>query len=218
MSSVELRLEPAPAATADPISTLILELGRLPGVGERSAARLAYYIIKASCPAPADGRPTLAADLAAALQRVAQRVGLCQYCQNLCAAQVCELCADGRRNRSTVCVVEGVADVRAIESSGAYNGLYHVLHGALAPLDGIGPAELKLPELLRRLSDMAIREVIVATGTHVEGDATALYLARLIRPLNIRVTRPAAGIPLGGELEYIDHGTLGRALNERRDF
>jgi recombination protein RecR len=207
-----------PADSDDPIAHLALELGRLPGVGERSAARLAYYIIKVSCPAPTPGGPTLAGDLAAALNHVAKTVGLCGACQNLCAAERCAICCDARRDPSILCVVEGVADLRAIEQSGVYRGLYHVLHGALAPLDGIGPAELKLPELLHRLRDGQISEVILATGTHVEGDATALYLARLIKPLAVRVTRPAAGIPLGGELEYLDQGTLGRAFTERRDF
>jgi recombination protein RecR len=204
--------------SSDPVSRLVGELGRLPGVGERSAARLAYYIIKASCPAPVSGAPTLAGDLAQALEEVARRVGLCALCQNLCAATHCALCTDSRRDRSTVCVVEGVADLRAIEASGVYHGLYHVLHGALAPLDGRGPAELKVPLLLERLREDGVGEVIVATSSDVEGDATALYLGNLIRPLRIRVTRPAAGIPLGGELEYLDQGTLGRALSERRDL
>ncbi len=200
----------------DPIARLVGELGRLPGVGERSAARLAYYIIKASCPQPVDGTPTLAGDLAAALSDVGAHVGLCSRCQNLCTGPHCALCLDDRRDARLLCVVEGVADLRAIEASGAYRGLYHVLHGALAPLDGIGPAELKLPLLLERLRDGSVEEVIVATSSDVEGDATALYLASLIRPLQLRLSRPAAGIPLGGELEYLDHGTLGRALSERQ--
>ena len=203
---------------ADPIARLALELGRLPGVGERSATRLAYYIIKSSCPSPQDGSPTLAIDLADALRDVSRYVGLCAACQNICASQSCSICRDTRRDQSIVCVVEGVADLRAIERSGAYHGLYHVLHGALAPLDGIGPQELKLPQLVQRLKSGTVRETILATSTNVEGDATALYLARLLGPLGLRVTRPAAGIPLGGELEYLDQGTLERALTLRQAF
>ncbi len=218
MSSFASTAYPSAPAAKDPIARLILELGRLPGVGERSAARLAYYIIKASCPASQQDGPSLAADLAQALREVAQSVGLCPGCQNLCTAAECSICADRRRDPSIICVVEGVADVRAIENSGAYSGLYHVLHGVLAPLDGIGPAELKLDQLLHRLKGGTVSEVILATGTHVEGDATALYVARLLKPLALRITRPAAGIPLGGELEYLDQGTLGRALSERREF
>ena len=204
--------------TPEPIQRLILELGRLPGVGERSAARLAYYIIKSSCPRQSEAAPTLARDLADALLNVEANVGLCNLCQNLCAGERCRICADTRRDPSVLCVVEGVADLRAIEHSTAHRGLYHVLHGALAPLDGIGPNELKLGELLARLRDGVCQEVILATNANVEGDATALYLARLIKPLGIRVTRLASGIPLGGELEYLDQGTLGRAVAERREF
>lgn len=205
-------------APPEPITRLILELGRLPGIGERSAARLAYYIIKASCPQSAQRGPSLAADLAAALLAVEAHVGLCHICHNLCSGDTCTICLDVRRDVGTVCVVEGVADLRAIESSGAHRGTYHVLHGALAPLDGVGPNELKVPTLVARLGDQAVGEVILATNADVEGDATALYLARLIKPLGVRVTRLAACIPLGGELEFIDHGTLGRALAERREF
>lgn len=205
--------------TAEPITRLMLELGRLPGVGERSAARLTYYIIKASCPASAGrGHATLARDLATALLNVESQVTLCEVCQNLCAEKICPICADKRRDSSLICIVEGVADLRAIEQSHAHRGLYHVLHGALAPLDGVGPAQLKISELLKRLQDGQCTEIILATNANVEGDATALYLAKLIKPLGIRVTRLASGIPLGGELEYLDQGTLGRALAQRREF
>lgn len=202
-------------ANAEPITRLILELGRLPGVGGRTAARLAYYIIKASCPKCQQRGPSLANDLAQALLDVEAQVGLCRMCHNLCAGDLCRVCEDPRRDPSLICVVEGVADLRAIESSG-HRGLYHVLHGALAPLDGVGPDDLKLKSLLPRLR--GVQEVILATNANVEGDATALYVAHLLRPLDVRVTRLAAGIPLGGELEYLDQGTLGRALAERRDF
>ena len=201
----------------DPIQRLILELSRLPGIGERSAARLAYYIIKTSR-AAGQGGATLARDLAAALTEVSERVGLCRRCQNLCAEDLCSICRDPRRDRAQLCVVEGVADLRAMEASGAYRGLYYVLHGALAPLDGIGPAELKLDELTARVRENHSTEVILATNANVEGDATALYIARLLRPLGVTITRLAAGIPLGGELEYLDHATLGRALVDRREF
>ena len=200
----------------DPIQRLILELARLPGIGERSATRLAFHIIRWSQEGGARG--SLARDLAAALIDVTEKVGLCQRCQNLCAGEVCNLCADSRRDPTVLCVVEGVPDLRAIEGTATFRGRYHVLHGALAPLDGIGPDDLKVPELMKRLEAGGITEIILATNADVEGDATALYLAKLIKPLGIKVTRLASGIPLGGELEYIDQATLGRALDERREF
>jgi recombination protein RecR len=200
----------------DPIQRLILELGRLPGIGERTAARLAFYIIKASSRAVAEGGQPLSRDLAHALIEVSDKVGLCKECQNLCAHERCAVCTDPARDRTVLCVVEGVADVRAIESTGSYRGIYFVLHGALAPLDGIGPEELKLGLLVERVQQNACREVIMATNADVEGDATALYLAQLLRSTGVGVSRIASGIPLGGELEYIDHATLSRALSERR--
>ena len=201
----------------DPIQRLILELARLPGVGERSAARLAYYVIRASRKDAGTGR-SLAHDLARALVDVADRGGLCETCGNLATSARCSLCTDPRRDRSLLCVVEGVEDLRAVEASAAYRGLYHVLHGALAPLDGVGPDDLKLDDLARRVGAGGFTEVILATNADVEGDATALYVARLLRPTGVRVTRLASGIPLGGELEYIDQATLGRALVQRREF
>ncbi|OGQ81499.1 MAG: recombination protein RecR [Deltaproteobacteria bacterium RIFOXYA12_FULL_58_15] len=201
------------ALGSDPIQRLILELSRLPGIGERSATRLAFHIIRAS---PHQG-PSLARDLAKALVAVSDQVGMCKMCQNLCSGERCRVCDSPSRQSNTICVVESVQDLRAIESISAYKGLYHVLHGALAPLDGIGPEDLKIPHLLSRL-EAGVTEVILATNADVEGDATALYLTGLIKPLGIRVTRLASGIPLGGELEYIDHATLGRALAERREL
>lgn len=198
--------------TVDPIQQLILELARLPGIGERSAARLAYFILKQGH----GGGPPLARDLAAALVRVADEVGLCSRCQNFTAGDLCGVCADQRRDMALLCVVQGVADVRAIEASGAFRGCYHVLHGALAPLDGIGPAELHLDSVVRRVGQ-GVREVILATNPDVEGDATALYLAKLLRPTAVRITRLASGVPMGGELEFLDQATVGRALSERRD-
>ncbi len=199
----------------DPIQRLILELARLPGVGERSAARLAYYIIKVS---KGEGSLNLAQDLAEALTTAVEAVRLCPVCQNLTAAERCSVCADSRRDAATVCVVENVSDLRALEASGAYRGRYHVLHGALAPLEGVGPDDLKIKELLRRIEAGGVSEVILGTSADVEGDATALYLAKLLRPFGLKLTRLASGIPLGGELEFIDQGTLGRALAERREF
>lgn len=200
----------------EPIGRLVQELARLPGIGERSAARLAYYIIKMS--QTHRHVSSLARDLAEALLDVDAHVGLCQQCQNLASAPYCVICADSRRDQSIICVVEGVADLRAIEQSGSFRGAYHVLHGTLAPLDGIGPQDLKIEALLRRLEKPSIREVILATSTHVEGDATALYVANVIRPFGVAITRPASGIPMGGELEYVDQGTLARALAERKAF
>lgn len=199
----------------DPIQRLILELARLPGIGERSAARLAYYIIKVSQDA---GQGSLARELAGALTDAVDRVRLCERCQNLSAEPRCSLCEDPRREATTICVVESVADLRALESSGAFRGSYHVLHGSIAPLDGVGPDELKIRELVTRLEEEDVGEVILATNADVEGDATALYLARLLGPSGVRLTRLASGIPLGGELEFVDQGTLGRALAERREL
>ncbi len=203
--------------TADPISRLILELGRLPGVGERSATRLAFYILKASQRERHTGK-SLAHDLSQALRDAVDRVGLCPVCQNLCAAELCSVCSDPRRDRTTLCVVEGVQDLRAVEETGAFRGIYHVLHGSLAPLDGVGPEELRLTELLHRVRELGCAEVILATNADVEGDATALYISKLLKPTGARITRLASGIPLGGELEYVDHATLGRALAQRHEL
>lgn len=208
----------------DPIGRLIRELGRLPGVGERSAARLAYYIIRAS---HRHEGYSLARDLSDALTEVDAQVRLCDPCQNLSTSPACSICQDAKRDISTVCVVEGVADLRAMEQAGGYRGLYHVLHGALSPLDGIGPRQLKIEQLSARLAQGTIREVILATNSNVEGDATALYLAQVLGSVptggegdagHVRVTRLASGIPQGGELEYLDGATLTMAMSERRAF
>lgn len=201
----------------DPIQRLILELSRLPGVGERSAARLAFYIIRISRKDRKTGQ-SLAHDLARALVEVADQVGLCEVCGNLSTGPRCSVCTDPRRDPTLLCVVEGVEDLRAVETCGGYRGLYHVLHGSLAPLDGVGPDDLHLGELQRRVADGGFTEIILATNADVEGDATALYVARLLKPQGVRVTRLASGIPLGGELEYVDQATLGRALAQRREF
>lgn len=200
--------------THEPIARLIAELGRLPGIGERTAARLAYYIIRAS---QAKSGQHLAQDLAQALGDVVTHVRLCEVCQNLCTTKLCSVCASPKRHKHVLCVVEGVEDLRAIERSG-FDGVYHVLHGALAPLDGVGPGDLKIAELMQRLKIGDIQELILATNANVEGDATAMYIASLVKPMGLTLTRLASGIPQGGELEYIDQATLGRAIAERRAF
>ncbi len=202
--------------TIDPIERLVLELGRLPGIGERSAARLAFYILRASLDSRSQGRESLAEDLAVALRDVVEKVGLCQSCANFSSADLCGICRNPKRDPTILCVVEGVADLRALERSGAFSGHYHVLHGVLAPLDGIGPEQLNLHEFSERIKSGGYREVILATNADVEGDTTALYVGRLLESLDVSVTRLASGVPLGGELEYIDRATLARALSDRR--
>ena len=193
----------------DALHDLVDLLARLPGVGERTAQRLAFYLIRHA--------PELPLALADSLRAVVERVGTCSICQGLGSADPCVVCADLRRVRETICVVANPQDVNAIETTGEHRGLYHVLHGVLSPLEGIGPEELRVSELLARLpGEPVVREVIIATPASVEGEATALYLAGLIRPLGIQVTRIASGIPMGGEIEYADRLTLGRALGDRR--
>lgn len=202
----------------DPLERLTAELGRLPGIGPRSAARLALYLVRSAQGMGAAGATSLGRDLSAAITEAIASVGLCRRCQNLSAGELCHLCTDSRRDQAILCVVEDIADLRAIEATSVFSGGYHVLHGVLAPLDGVGPRELGLDRLVERVRSEAVREVILATGTDVEGDATALYLQRLLAPLAVHLTRPASGVPLGGELEFVDHATLGRALAERRPF
>lgn len=202
---------------SDPIARLVLQLGRMPGVGEKSATRLAHYLVKNMRSSRDKGVSSLAFDLAQALLDVDAHVGLCRSCQNITVGELCGICTDTRRDESLLCVVESVADLRAIERTSAFRGRYHVLHGALSPLDGIGPEELRLPRVFERVR-VGITEVIVATNANVEGDATALYLSRLLQPLGTKVTRLASGVPLGGEIEYLDQATLGRALIERRSI
>jgi recombination protein RecR len=194
----------------DPIRRLITQLSRLPGVGEKTATRLAFHILRDS--------KDLARDLAEALVEVSEEVQLCSVCCNLAAADPCAVCADTRRDESVICVVEQPQDLLAVEQSGEFQGTFHVLHGALSPLDGVGPDQIHVKELLARLGGDAITEVILATNPTVEGEATALYLAKLIRPLEIRVTRIAQGISVGSELEYTDGGTIARALQNRREI
>lgn len=199
------------AQTAGPIARLVQQLAKLPGIGEKTATRLAFHILRA----PRED----AAALAAAIQDVRQRVRFCSQCCDLTESDPCALCSDARRDAHIVCVVSQPQDLLAIERSGGYRGRYHVLHGVLSPLDGIGPDDLRIAELFRRLGGPdGVREVILATSPNVEGEATAVYLAKLIRPLGVRTTRIATGLPIGGELEYADQGTLSRALDGRREI
>ena len=197
-------------AVADPIARLVKELARLPGIGEKTAQRLAFHILKAG--------PGYAGELAAAISAVVRAVSLCSSCQTLTDRDPCAICADPRRDARTLCVVEGVPDLVAIERTHEFRGRYHVLHGALSPLDGVGPGDLKIRELLVRLEQEPADEVVVATNPDVEGEATALYLTKLLKPLGIKVTRIAQGVPMGGDLEYADQVTLARALAGRREL
>jgi recombination protein RecR len=193
-------------ADADPIARLVHHLGRLPGVGARTARRLAFFLL-------AD--KGLAADLARALHDVGEAVGRCDLCGDFSPDPRCSRCADPRRDPTQLCVVERWPDLHAIDRSGAFRGRFHVLDGALSPLDGVGPDQLRVRELLARLD--GVEEVILATNPTVEGDATALYLSRLLKALVPRVSRIARGIAVGAELEYTDQGTISRALEERRE-
>ena len=195
---------------ASPIARLIQQLAKLPGVGEKTAARLAFHILRA---APED-----AAALASAIAEVRQKIRFCSVCCDLTEADPCGICRDARREAGLVCVVAQPQDVIAIERAGGFRGRYHVLHGLLSPLDGVGPDDLRVAELVRRCSDGTIREAILATSPSVEGEATAVYLAKLLRPLGVRATRIATGVPMGGELEYADQATLARAIDGRREM
>jgi recombination protein RecR len=196
--------------TPDPIQRLVVELARLPGIGEKTAQRLAFHILKAP--------PGYARDLSKAILEVVDKVHLCSICCALTENDPCPLCADPKRDGKMLCVVEGVADQLAIERTREYRGRYHVLHGVLSPLEGVGPDQLRLKELLARLGKGEVEEVIVATNPDVEGEVTALYLTKLIKPLGIKVTRIAQGVPMGGDLEYADQVTLARALSGRREM
>jgi recombination protein RecR len=207
---------------ASPIARLVQQLGKLPGIGEKTAARLAFHILRAS--------PEDAAALAAAIAEVKQKIRFCSVCCDLTETDPCAVCRDARRDAGVVCVVAQPQDVVAIERTGGYRGLYHVLHGVLSPLDGIGPDDLRVTELVTRCAggrggsdgdpggDQGIREAILATSPSVEGEATAVYLAKLLRPLGVRATRIATGVPIGGELEYADQVTLARAIDGRREM
>lgn len=194
---------------ADAVQNLIDQLGRLPGVGPKSAQRIAYHLLKVP------KQDALA--LAAAIGEAKERVRFCELCHNLSEAERCAICADPRRDGTTVCVVEEPRDIVSVERTGGFHGRYHVLGGAINPMEGVGPDQLKVRELLERLDSEGVVEVILCTNPNLEGDTTAMYLARLLTPLGVRVTRIASGLPVGGDLEYADELTLGRALEGRRE-
>jgi recombination protein RecR len=195
---------------AGPIARLVCELAKLPGVGEKTAARLAFHILRA----PAEE----AVALAAAITDLREKMRLCSTCWDFTEHDPCTLCSDQRREPGLLCVVAHPQDVIAIERTGGYRGRYHVLHGVLSPLEGIGPDDLRIAELVKRCAGGDIREVIVATNPSVEGETTAIYLAKLLRPLGVRTSRIATGVPMGGELEYADRLTLARAIDGRREL
>ncbi len=197
-------------ATAAPLARLIEEFYKLPGIGPKSAQRLAYYLLRM----PAGE----ARALAEAIIEVKERITFCSICQNVTEADPCRVCSDEQRDRSVICVVEEPLDILAMERTRAYRGLYHVLHGAISPMDGVGPEDLKVAELLNRLRSGEVQEIILATNPNLEGEATAMYLGRLISPLGPKVTRLARGLPVGGDLEYADDVTLARALEGRQEM
>jgi recombination protein RecR len=190
------------------VQELIDELGRLPGVGPKSAQRIAFYLLQTD--------DDQAVKLAQVLMEVKERVRFCEICGNVSEEEKCNICRDARRNQTLICVVEESKDVQAIERTREFRGLYHVLGGAISPIEGIGPDQLRIKELLARLSDPNITEVIIATDPNMEGEATATYLSRMLASLQISVTRLASGLPVGGDLEYADEVTLGRAFAGRR--
>ncbi|MDP9397581.1 MAG: recombination mediator RecR [Actinomycetota bacterium] len=190
------------------VQDLIDELGRLPGVGPKSAQRMAFHLLAAD---PVDVRR-----LVHALTEVKERVRFCRICGNVAEAQECRICQDPRRDLTVICVVEEPKDVVAIERTREFRGRYHVLGGAISPIEGVGPDDLRITELMRRLADGVVTEVILATDPNLEGEATATYLARLLKPMGLQVTRLASGLPVGGDLEYADEITLGRAFEGRR--
>jgi recombination protein RecR len=198
------------ATTTEAVSRLIQYLNKLPGIGPKSAQRIAYHLLRS------DEVENQA--LAEAILQVKQKTRLCSVCLNVSETEICHICSSEPRDRSKICVVEQPQDILALEHTRKYNGLYHVVHGALCPGDGVGPDDLRIPELLERLKAGNVAEVILATNTNLEGEQTAMYLQRLISPLGIKVTRLARGLPFGSELEYADDITLSRALEGRQEF
>lgn len=192
-----------------PVQVLIDELGRLPGVGPKSAQRIAYFLLKS---APEDANR-----LAHAITEAKAKVTWCRRCFNVAEGELCGFCRDERRDPALLCVVEEPRDIVAVERTHEFRGRYHVLQGAISPIEGVGPEQLRVKELVRRVGEEGVTEVILATNPNIEGEATAMYLAKLLKPLGILVTRIASGLPVGGDLEYADEVTLGRALEGRRD-
>ena len=195
---------------AAPLQRLIDEFRRLPGIGQKSAQRLAFYVLRS----PRDH----AAALAAALTDVKDNLGICAECNNISDAELCPYCRDPHRERSSICVVEEPHNILPVETTRSFNGLYHVLHGAISPLRGIGPEQLKIKGLLDRIGQGEVKEIILANNPTVEGEATAVYLSRLLKPLGVRVTRIAMGIPVGSDLEFADEVTMLKSLENRREM
>ena len=193
-----------------PIANLIDQFSKLPGIGRKSAQRLAFHVLEM------DQRE--AERLSAAILEAKEKITFCDVCGNLTDKAVCNICSNDRRDPSTICVLEGPRDVVAMEKSREYKGLYHVLHGVISPMENMGPGDIRIKELLHRLADEVVKEVVIATNPTVEGEATALYLSRLIKPLGVKVTRIAHGIPVGGDLEYFDEVTLSKAMENRREL
>ena len=193
-----------------PLAELINQFARLPGIGKKTAQRLAYSILEQP--------PERAKQFAEALVNARQKIHFCSVCQSLTDLDICQICSDDRRDKSVICVVEDPRDVMAFERTREYTGVYHVLHGVISPLDNIGPDKLRIKELMTRLGDGNVKEIIMATNPTVEGEATASYISRLVKPMGIKVTRLAYGIPVGGDLEYADEYTLARALEGRNEI
>jgi recombination protein RecR len=197
-------------ALPEPLERLIQELSRLPGIGPKTAQRLAFHLLRTD--------RLRAESLALAIGDVKARIGYCERCYNIAEGSLCAICASSRRDSTILCVVESALDVLAIERTAEFTGLYFVLHGVISPIDGIGPDQIHVPQLLDRVRDEGVTEVIVATDADIEGEATAVYLQRALMPLGVTVTRPAHGLPVGGDLEYADELTLARAMAGRRSF
>jgi len=198
------------SVTPKSVMRLIEELSRLPGIGPKTASRLTYFLLRSP--------EEQVMSLAEAIRQLKERTVLCSVCFNITETSPCSICSDPNRDHTQICVVEEPLDVRAIERTQQYHGVYHVLHGAISPVEGIGPEELKISQLLQRVKDGTVREVLLATNPSLEGEATAMYIARKLLPLGIRVTRLARGLPVGGDLEYADEMTLAQALEGRREI
>lgn len=197
------------ALFSESLTKLIEEFEKLPGIGHKNAQRLAFYIL--------DGTKEQAKELADAITTARNNLKFCQVCQNISDKDTCDICGNTARDHSTICVVQDPRDVAAMERSREFKGIYHVLHGAISPLNGVGPDDIKMRELVLRITD-EIKEVIIATNPNIEGEATAMYISKLVKPFGVKVTRIAHGIPVGGDLEYTDEVTLARALQGRREF
>jgi len=193
-----------------PIANLVDQFSKLPGIGRKTAQRLAFHVLEMD--------QQDAEKLAAAILEAKEKIGFCQVCGNLTDKPTCNICSSHNRDNSVICAVEGPRDIVAMERSKEYKGLYHVLHGTISPMENIGPQDIKIKELLHRLEDDEVKEVVIATNPTVEGEATAMYISKLIKPLGVKVTRIAHGIPVGGDLEYFDEVTLARAMDNRREM